>query len=105
MLRLLSLLDGMYLYVSDIFSTICTYVSSVSSVITISSVTCEPVSDGVCIDMYYTYKYILYLIFSFFEGKLLLFLLLFLLLYQTMIKYNNVINIRRRGKTQCQIKN
>ena len=57
---------------------------------TVSSVTGEATSCGVCIDMYYTYKYILTSIFVFLERKLLLFLLLFLLLKQTMIKYNNV---------------
>ena len=56
----------------------------------VSSVTGEAISDGVCIDMYYTYKYILTSIFTFLERKLLLFLLLFLLLKQSMIKYNNV---------------
>lgn len=56
----------------------------------VSSVTGEATSDGVCIDMYYTYKYIFTSIFTFLERKLLLFLLLFLLLKQSMIKYNNV---------------
>jgi hypothetical protein len=56
----------------------------------VSSVTGEATRYGVCIDMYYTYKYILASIFVFLERKLLLFLLLFLLLKQTMKKYNNV---------------
>ena len=61
----------------------------------VSSVTGEATSDGVCIDMYYTYKYILTSIFTFLEGRLLVFLLLFLLLKQSMIKYNNVNKVKK----------
>ena len=60
----------------------------------ISSVSNEPLASRVCIDMYYTYKYILALLFVFLERKLLLFIIYLLLLYQSMIKYNNV-NILR----------
>lgn len=56
----------------------------------VSSVTCEAPVSRVCIDTYYTYKYILVLLFVFLERKLLLFIIYLLLLYQTMIKYNNV---------------
>ena len=82
MLLLLILHSGTYMYV---LSYTCN-----PTVASVSSVTGEAISDGVCIDMYYTYKYILTSILVFLEGKLLLFLLLFLLLKQSMIKYNNV---------------
>lgn len=77
MLLLLILHSNTYKYVFDTVA-----LRNISSV---SSVTCEALVSRVCIDMYYTYKYILTSIFTFLERKLLLFLLLFLLLKQSMI--------------------
>ena len=66
------------------------YVLPLSSVSSVSSVSCEAPVSRVCICRYYTYKYILDLLFVFLERKLLLFIIYLLLLYKTMIKYNNV---------------
>lgn len=73
------------------------YVLSLGSV---SSVSCESPVSRVCIYLYYTYKYILDLLFVFLERKLLLFIIYLLFLYQTMIKYNNV-NILVKGEKTC----
>ena len=62
----------------------------------VSSVTHGAPVSRVCIYLYYTYKYILDLLFVFLERKLLLFIIYLLFLYQTMIKYNNV-NILVKG--------
>ena len=75
---------------SDTYKYVLCVIVAWRNISSVSSVTGEAISDGVCIDMYYTYKYILTSIFTFLERKLLLFLLLFLLLKQSMIKYNNV---------------
>lgn len=88
MLLLLILMGDTYKYVFD-FTCNCTATS-------ISSVTGEALVNRVCICMYYMYQYILTLLFDFLEGKLLLFIIYLLFLYQTMIKYNNV-NISTRN--------
>lgn len=86
MLLLLILHSDTYKYVLSIVA--------LRNIASVSSVTGEAPVNGVCIDMYYTYKYILALLFVFLERKLLLFIIYLLLLYQSMIKYNNV-NILR----------
>lgn len=79
---------------SDTYKYVLSNIVALRNIASVSSVTGEAPVNGVCIDTYYTYKYILTLLFVFLEGKLLLFIIYLLLLYQSMIKYNNV-NILR----------